>query len=289
MNTLIDLRSRHFFKAPHGSPGGGKDCTGKKGADLNIPVPVGTVVHDKHSGDLIGDIIKAEQTMLVAHGGSYGLGNAHFKSATNRTPRQSTPGVLGEERDLALELKLLADVGLVGLPNAGKSTLLNAVSAAHPKIADYPFTTLVPMLGVVSVGAWQSFVMADLPGLIAGAARGAGLGFQFLRHIQRTRLLLHIVDIGTASVDEAVLAVRTIEEELAKSSTDLSKYPRWLVGTKTDLMVDAEAAAIQKRLVSALDWAHPVFMVSAVSGKGLRPLIESIMVYLDDEQNSAQN
>ena len=286
LNTLIDLRTRHFFEAQNGSNGMGSDRTGKRGSDLKISVPVGTMVYAKQSGELIGDITEVDCPVLVARGGRSGVGNAHFKSAINRTPRQSTPGDLGEERELRLELRLLADVGLVGLPNAGKSTLLNAVSAAHPKIADYPFTTLVPMLGVVSVGDWHSFVMADLPGLIEGAAQGTGLGTQFLRHVQRTHVLLQLVDIGTASIEQAVTAVKTIEHELAQSDANLMQYPRWLVCTKIDLLSQEHAADKTQQLLAALEWEQPTFSLSAVSRQGTSDLTQAIMLYLDNEQSN---
>lgn len=282
LNTLADLRSQHFFKAYAGGNGMGSDRTGKKGADLYIPVPPGTLIYDCYDGALICDLTAPEQTQLVARGGRGGLGNARFKSATNRSPTQSLPGEPGEERDLSLELKLLADVGLVGLPNAGKSTLLAAVSAAHPKIADYPFTTTAPLLGVVSPGGWQSFVMADLPGLIEGASAGIGLGARFLRHIQRTRLLLHVVDVGGGDVQAIAEAVRTVEAELRQSQERLDQYPRWLVLSKTDLLSSEVVAELKDDLVKSLRWTQPAFAVSAVARRGLQTLIQSVLNYLDD-------
>ena len=237
LNTLVDFRHERYYEAQRGENGMGNQMTGKRGDDKEISVPVGTVVYDDETGELIGDLTEPEQKLLVAKGGWHGLGNLRYKSSTNRAPRQCKPGTPGELRTLRMELKLLADVGLLGLPNAGKSTLISAVSAARPKIADYPFTTLYPNLGVVRVGALQSFVMADIPGLIEGAAEGAGLGIQFLRHLSRTSLLLHVVDVAPmAEENEPVRAVRTIEAELEKYSDELAKYPRWLVLNKIDVL-----------------------------------------------------
>ncbi|HEX5765574.1 MAG TPA: GTPase ObgE, partial [Woeseiaceae bacterium] len=236
-NTLADFRVGRKYRAPSGQPGAGNNKSGKSGEDLDVIVPCGTVVHDVDTGELIGDLTEAGQRLKVAEGGRGGLGNTHFKSSVNRAPRKTTQGTPGESRHLKLELKLLADVGLVGLPNAGKSTLIRAMSAARPKVAAYPFTTLHPHLGVVAVGPLQSFVMADIPGLIEGAAEGAGLGMQFLRHLERTRLLLHLVDIAPldASTNPAD-QIKAIEEELKKFSADLAAKPRWLVLNKVDLL-----------------------------------------------------
>src|SRR6185295_3194964 len=236
INTLADFRILRTYRAAHGDAGSSRDCTGRGGADLTIPVPVGTVVQDVETQEVIGDLTSAGQAVLVAKGGRGGWGNTRFKSSTNRSPRQHGSGIPGEKRTLALELKLIADVGLLGLPNAGKSTLIRAVSAAKPKVADYPFTTLHPNLGVVSVGEHRSFVMADIPGLIEGAAEGAGLGIRFLKHLQRTRVLLHLVDISPPDPDaDPVKDARAIVAELKKFSKDLVDKPRWLVLNKIDL------------------------------------------------------
>ena len=241
MNTLVDYRIRRTFRAQNGQPGGGQDCTGRGGDDLFVPMPVGTVVFDDETGETLGDLSRAGQTLLVARGGKGGWGNQRFKTSINRTPRQSGPGLPGEARTLRVELRLLADVGLLGLPNAGKSTLIRAVSAARPKVADYPFTTLHPQLGVVAVGPLKSFVMADIPGLIEGAAEGAGLGIRFLKHLQRTRLLLHLVDIAPPDPDaDPVAGAREIVGELKKFSPDLAKKKRWLVLNKIDLLPPGE-------------------------------------------------
>ena len=284
LNTLIEFRHRHLFEAEHGRNGAGKKRTGRSGKDLFINVPPGTLVYDSGTGELIKDLADPQAQVLVAHGGQHGAGNTQFKSSTNRTPRQATEGTDGEERHLSLELKLLADVGLVGLPNAGKSTLIAAVSSTHPKIADYPFTTLTPLLGVVAVEAWRSFVMADLPGLIAGAAQGAGLGTRFLRHIQRTYLLLHLVDIGNDPVMTAVQNIHTIEQELAHSNSDVFNYPRWLVCTKTDLLTDEEAQLRSKNLLEELNWEARMFTISAVTHQGTKFLTQAIMEFLEHER-----
>jgi GTP-binding protein len=256
--------------------------TGKSGVDLEIVVPRGTVVYDVDTGELIGDLTLAGQRMKVAEAGRGGLGNTRFKSSTNRAPRRTTNGTPGESRHLRLELKLLADVGLVGLPNAGKSTLIRAMSAAKPKVADYPFTTLHPNLGVVSVGAMQSFVMADIPGLIEGAAEGAGLGIQFLKHLQRTRLLLHVVDIAPVDESNPAEAVAAIQNELEKYSENLADKPRWLVINKTDLLMDEDVATARSALVEFLNWDSPVFEVSAATGEGTVALAQAVMRALED-------
>ena len=287
LNTLVDFRYKRRFEAKRGGHGMGKQRAGKKGDDLLIPVPVGTVVTDLDTDEIIGDVVHHGQKLLVARGGARGLGNARFKSSTNRTPRQSTPGREGDERRLGLELKLLADVGLVGLPNAGKSTLLGAISAAHPKVGDYPFTTLHPSLGVVRVESWQSFVAADLPGLIEGAAAGSGLGVRFLKHVQRTRLLLHVVDVAAGGaldqIRETAAAVRIIETELAAFSDALASRPRWLVCNKTDLLGENELEQRRRELVAALDWQKPIFFVSAAARRGLDPLKKAVMQFLSDD------
>jgi GTP-binding protein len=241
INTLADFRITRTYRAQNGEPGGGRDCTGRGGDDLHVSVPMGTVVTDSDTAEVIGDLTMPGQGLLVAQGGRGGWGNARFKTSTNRAPRQHGSGLPGERRTLQLELKLIADVGLLGLPNAGKSTLIRAVSAARPKVADYPFTTLHPNLGVVSVGEHRSFVMADIPGLIEGAAEGAGLGIRFLKHLQRTRLLLHLVDIAPPDPDaDPVKDARAIAAEVKKFSKSLARTPRWLVLNKLDLLETSE-------------------------------------------------
>ena len=282
-NTLADFRHQHSFTAAHGGNGAGGNRTGSSGKDLHIRVPVGTLVHDGATDELIGDLACSGATLLVARGGHHGVGNACLKSSINRAPRQSTPGEHGDERLLALELQLLADVGLVGLPNAGKSTLLGAVSQSRPKVADYPFTTLMPVLGVVHVSAWQSFVIADLPGLIAGAAQGVGLGTRFLRHIRRTHLLLHVIDISNTQSLRA--NVHVIERELDAAPGNLMAYPRWLICTKADACADAEERCTE--LVAQLHWQAPAFVVSAVARQGLQTLQSAIMRFLDSDANDS--
>lgn len=278
LNTLADFRVARKFRAESGQPGAGRNKTGKSGEDLDIAIPCGTVVHDIDTGELIGDLATAGQRLKVAAAGRGGYGNTRFKSSINRAPRKTTPGTSGEARHLKLELKLLADVGLVGLPNAGKSTLLRALSAARPKVAAYPFTTLHPHLGVVSVGAQQSFVLADIPGLIEGAAEGAGLGMQFLRHLQRTRLLLHVVDIAPTNAEENPAGqVRAIEGELSKFSADLASKPRWLVLNKVDLLANEDLSDVQDSLISTLGWDGPVYEVSAVTGRGCGKLAKAVV------------
>ncbi|MGB5338358.1 MAG: GTPase ObgE, partial [Gammaproteobacteria bacterium] len=279
INTLVDFRHNRRFTATRGENGQGRNCTGKSGADLMVSVPVGTLVHEDDTDELIGDMVHDGQRLVVARGGFHGLGNVRFKSSTNRTPRQSKPGTPGEKRRLRLELKLLADVGLLGLPNAGKSTLIRAVSAARPKVADYPFTTLHPNLGVVSVSAHRSFVMADVPVLIEGASQGAGLGIQFLKHLARTRLLLHLVDMGPQGNPEA--DVNTINAELERFSFELAARERWLVLNKTDLIPEAGRARQCSDLVAALDGRGPVFEISALSGAGTQALVHAVMDYLE--------
>jgi len=282
LNTLADFRHARRFQAEDGRPGEGGNRTGRSGSDLEIRVPVGTVVRDADTGELIGDLALPGTRLRVARGGRGGKGNTRFKSATNRAPRQSTPGTPGERRRLALELRLLADVGLVGLPNAGKSTLIRAVSAARPRVADYPFTTLHPHLGVVELGIGRSFVMADVPGLIEGAAEGAGLGHRFLRHLARTRLLLHVVDLAPPDPEQAPeQAVRAIEAELARFSPELSARERWLVFNKADLLPDGEAGTRARGIVARLGWRGPWFVISAATGRGTRALAERVMARLE--------
>ena len=282
LNTLVDYRYTRRFSAPNGEKGGSTDCTGAKGEDLILPVPVGTTVIDAATQEVIGDLVKPGQRLLVAHGGWHGLGNARFKSSTNRAPRQTTPGKPGEARDLKLELKVLADVGLLGLPNAGKSTFIRAVSAAKPKVADYPFTTLVPNLGVVSVGRYKSFVVADIPGLIEGASEGAGLGIRFLKHLARTRLLLHLVDMAPLDQSDPAVAAETIIHELSKFSPALADRDRWLVLNKADQLLDDEREERLQDVIKRLNWTGPVFVISALEREGTEALSQEIMRYLDE-------
>ena len=280
LNTLVDFRTQRRFKAENGQPGRSKDCAGRAGSLLEVTVPVGTVVHDVDTDETLGDLTHHDATLLVARGGDGGLGNTRFKSSVNRAPRQFTPGQPGEARHLRLELRLLADVGLLGLPNAGKSTLISRLSAARPKIADYPFTTLHPNLGVVRVGGHRSFVLADVPGLIAGAAEGAGLGIRFLKHLARTRLLLHLVDVAPLEGDPLEHA-RTIVAELTKFSDALSRRERWLVLNKTDLLDDAELLAVEAALRDGLGWTGDVWRVSAATGEGCDALATAVMARLE--------
>jgi GTP-binding protein len=284
LNTLVDFRHETRFKAQRGENGMGSQMYGKAGEDKVIIVPVGTVVHNVDTDEIIGDLTVHGQRLLVAKGGTGGLGNMHFKSSVNRTPRRATPGTEGETRTLGLELKLLADVGLLGFPNAGKSTFIRAVSAATPKVADYPFTTLYPNLGVVSVEPGRSFVIADIPGLIAGAADGAGLGSLFLRHVQRTRLLLHLVDI--APMEGGIEAspaeqVRAIENELRKYDPAMLEKPRWLVLNKADLMFEDEAKAAAEAIVAELGWTQPWYLISAIGREGTRPIMLAVQTFFD--------
>jgi len=283
LNTLADFRYARLFKAERGQNGMGRQRTGHSGEDRYIKVPLGTVVHDAGTGELIGDLVEEGQTLLVAQGGFHGLGNTRFKSSTNRAPRQFTKGSEGEERELQLELQVLADVGLLGLPNAGKSTFIRAVSAARPKVADYPFTTLYPNLGVVRTAIGQSFVIADIPGLIEGAAEGTGLGIQFLKHLSRTRLLLHLVDISSETMGASVADdIRVIERELANYSPELAARERWLVFNKIDLVPDDELDGICAAILSGIDWTGPVFRIAAISGAGCEALTRRVQHYLDD-------
>jgi len=283
LNTLADFRYTRRFKAENGQPGRGANCTGKSGDDLIIRVPLGTVIMDEETEEIIGEILQNEQQLKVAQGGRRGLGNTNFKSSTNRAPRQFTKGTPGEARQLLLELKVLADVGLLGLPNAGKSTFIRAVSSAKPKVADYPFTTLYPNLGVVRIEAGRSFVVADIPGIIEGAAEGAGLGIQFLKHIARTRLLLHIVDVAPLDGSDPVESVRTIEAELVKYGENLENYARWLVLNKVDLLPQDEREAHCDRIVQALNWSGPVYRISAISKQGTQQLCYDIMDYVEQQ------
>jgi GTP-binding protein len=283
INTLADFRIERTYRAEHGEPGSSNDCTGRGGSDLYIPVPVGTVVRDAETHEELGDLTKEGDVLLVARGGKGGWGNQRFKSSTNRSPRQFGPGLPGEKRALELELKVIADVGLLGFPNAGKSTLIRAVSAARPKVADYPFTTLHPNLGVVDVGQHRSFVMADIPGLIEGAAEGAGLGIRFLKHLQRTGLLLHLVDIAPLDPDaDPVRDARAIVAELKKFGQDLASKPRWLVINKRDLLPEEEAEKKARAIVRSLRYRGPYFLISGATGRGTKELAEAVMAFLEE-------
>lgn len=281
LNTLADYRHQRLFQAGAGQPGRGADCRGASGEDLVLRAPVGACVQDADTEETLGDLVSAGQRLLVAQGGRHGLGNAHFKSSTNQAPRRITRGTAGEERRLLVQLRLLADAGLLGLPNAGKSSLLAAVSAAHPKIADYPFTTLWPGLGVVRVGALQSFVLADIPGLVEGASQGVGLGVRFLRHLSRTRLLLHVVDFGAADTAEAAQAVRTVQAELRRYSRTLARREQWLVLNKSDLLSPQEAEHRRKALLETLDWRGEAFVISAAQRSGVERLCQRAMSWLE--------
>ena len=291
LNTLADFRVARKFKAESGEGGAGRNMTGKSGQDLEVKVPQGTVVHDVDTGELICDLTEEGQRQMVAAGGRGGLGNTRFKSSTNRAPRKTTNGTPGESRHLRLELKVLADVGLLGMPNAGKSTLITAMSEAKPRIADYPFTTLHPNLGVVRVGRLQSFVMADVPGLIEGASEGAGLGIRFLKHLQRTRLLLHLVDIAPLDPDADPAAdASAIARELASFSPELAEKPRWLVINKIDLLDEGDLEVARQMLLDELGWEGPVFEVSAATGAGTEALGHAVMQALEEmkEEEAAE-
>jgi len=284
LNTLSDFRTVRTYTARPGTKGGGKCKTGNKGDDLYVQVPNGTLVYDENTEELIGDITEHGQVLLVAQGGFHGLGNTRFKSSVNRVPRQSSDGSAGERRELRLELKVLADVGLLGLPNAGKSTLIRAVSHARPKVANYPFTTLYPNLGVVDVGESQSFVIADIPGLIEGAAEGAGLGIQFLKHLSRTRILLHIIDIAPFDQTDPVESIQIILHELEKYNPDMLNEPRWLILNKIDLLPDEEANAVCDDIIQRLNWKGPCYRVSAIDKSGTQKMVFDIMSYLQEER-----
>ncbi len=282
INTLIDYRYARIHRAKKGEKGRGADCYGRGAEDIELRMPVGTVISDFETGEVLADLARNHARALIAKGGKGGIGNLHFKSSTNRTPRQFTRGEEGEARKLKLELKVLADVGLLGMPNAGKSTLIRAVSAAKPKVADYPFTTLHPNLGVVRANMNRSFVIADIPGLIEGAAEGAGLGHQFLRHLARTKLLLHLIDIAPPEEGaDPVKDARAIVAELRKYDEALYKKSRWLILNKADLLGDDERDKLTKSIVRRLRWKGPVFVISAISGMGCTELVQAIMNYLD--------
>ncbi|MBP6300280.1 MAG: GTPase ObgE, partial [Arenimonas sp.] len=288
LNTLVDFRHDRIFKAQRGQNGMGRQMFGKAGDDITIRVPIGTEVVNVATDEIIGDLTETGNRLLVAQGGEGGKGNVHYKSSLNRAPRKAGTGTDGEEREIRLEMKLLADVGLLGFPNAGKSTFVRAVSAATPKVADYPFTTLHPNLGVVSVEAFRSFVIADIPGIIEGAAEGIGLGSLFLRHVQRTRVLLHLVDM--APFDEGidpVEQVRAIENELRKYDPGMLEKPRWLVLNKGDLLSDEERQEKAEAIVKALDWKEPWFVVSAIGRDGTWPIMLRIQQFFDDQKQAA--
>ncbi len=287
INTLADFRYTRTFRAERGTDGRGRNCTGKSGADLTIDVPVGTEVFDNQTDECIGDLTRPDQILLVANGGFHGMGNARFKSSTNRAPRKTTKGTEGDVRELRLELKLLADVGLLGLPSVGKSSLITAVSDARPKIADYPFTTLHPNLGVVRVGPLQSFVMADLPGLIEGASQGQGLGIQFLKHLSRCRLLLHMVDLPQSSTqDSAAIQFDTLDNELREYGDSVSGKDRWLVLNKVDLLPEDEIDKTVQKCIKDIDWQLPYYVVSTITRTGLNELCNDIIHYLDRYEES---
>jgi GTP-binding protein len=277
LNTLVDFRFKKIFEAERGQDGMGTQCTGRNGDDLIIPVPLGTLIYNAKTDELIADLTKDEQKICIAKGGFHGFGNLHFKTSTNRAPRKTTEGKPGEEHELRLELKLLADVGLLGLPNAGKSTFIRSISAARPKVADYPFTTLYPNLGVVRVDAERSFVVADIPGLIEGAAEGAGLGIQFLKHLARTSILLHLIDIVPAGGSDPVVAIKAIVSEIKKFSPGLAKKERWLVLNKIDLLSKEELKEKVADIIWRLKWKGKVFQISAIKKIGVQELCYKIM------------
>ncbi|MCE8026993.1 MULTISPECIES: Obg family GTPase CgtA [Billgrantia] len=284
LNTLIDFKYQRFYQAESGRPGQGRQMSGRAGSDLVVKVPVGTTVIDEDTLEVIADITEIGQQVLVAQGGRRGLGNIHFKSSTNRAPRKTTPGTDGERRNLRLEMKVMADVGLLGMPNAGKSTLIRSVSAAKPKVADYPFTTLVPNLGVVKLGMHEHFVMADVPGLIEGASDGAGLGLRFLKHLTRTRLLFHVVDVAPFDESDPVEVARAIAHELEQFSPTLAERPRWLVLNKLDLVPAEEREARVAAIVEGLGWTGPVFRISAISGEGTDALVQAAHRWLTEQR-----
>jgi len=289
LNTLVDFRFQPRYRAKSGEPGRGRNCTGASGNDLEVRVPVGTTVYAVDTDELMGDLLEAGQKLLVAKGGYHGLGNARVKSSTNRAPRQTSNGTPGESREILLQLKVVADVGLLGLPNAGKSTLIRAVSSATPKVADYPFTTLVPNLGVVSVGNENSFVMADIPGLIDGASEGAGLGIRFLKHLARTRVLLHLVDVAPLDQSDPAEGVLAITGELENFSEALSEKERWLVLNKTDLLPDDEVEEVCAAIIDKLSWQGPVYKISAAGREGTQELCNALMQsILEHEQRLAE-
>ena len=284
LNTLVDFRFQPRYRAQPGQPGQGKNCTGRSGEDLLIKVPIGTSIIDVNTEELIADLENPEQPIMVARGGHHGLGNTRFKSSTNRAPRKTTNGTPGETRTLQLQLRLVADVGLLGFPNAGKSTLIRAVSAAKPKVADYPFTTLVPNLGVVSLGMERSFVMADIPGLIEGASEGAGLGFRFLKHLSRTRLLLHLVDVLPADESDPIASARKIIQELEKFSPTLATKERWIVLNKVDLLETDAVDKLEAELRRELHWDKPIYRIAAINKQGCVELCHDLMQSIESHR-----
>ncbi|MBG6247044.1 MULTISPECIES: Obg family GTPase CgtA [Symbiopectobacterium] len=283
LNTLIDFRFEKSYRAERGQNGQSRDCTGKRGKDITIKVPIGTRVLDESTGEVLGDMTRHEQRLMVAKGGWHGLGNTRFKSSVNRAPRQKTSGTAGEERSLMLELLLLADVGMLGLPNAGKSTFIRAVSAAKPKVADYPFTTLVPSLGVVRMDSEKSFVVADIPGLIEGASEGAGLGIRFLKHLERCRVLLHLIDLAPIDESDSVENAKVIVNELQQYSASLAEKPRWLVFNKVDLIEKEDAEQRAKAIAEALGWEGKYYLISAANRSGVNALCWDVMNFLETQ------
>jgi GTP-binding protein len=290
INTLLDYRYQPRYQAKNGESGKGANRTGASGEDLVLIMPIGTTVIDEDTGDLVGDLTNVGERLLVAQGGFHGLGNTRYKSSVNRAPRQHSTGSEGEVRTLKLELEVLADVGLLGLPNAGKSTFIRSVSAAKPKVADYPFTTLVPNLGVVKVQPHRSFVIADIPGLIRGAAEGAGLGIRFLKHLTRCRVLLHLVDVCPLDGADPVDNIRAIHEELNQFSATLGQRQIWLVLNKTDIISDQQVIELKEKITQALNWPEPIYSVSAIANNGTAELCQKLLTYLETEwQREAQD
>ncbi len=288
LNTLVDFQYNRLYKAENGQPGAGKLCSGASGKDLHIATPLGTVIVDANTKEVIGELTTAGQSIIVARGGKRGLGNARYKSSVNRSPKKTTPGTSGESRTLDLELRLLADVGLVGMPNSGKSTLIRTVTNARPKTAAYPFTTLTPKLGVVSLDLGRSYTIADIPGLIEGASEGVGLGIQFLKHLRHTRLLFHMVDIVDSNkLDQIAKSIATIERELAQFDKELITRERWLVLNKIDLLQPEEECNVE-RLVELIDWKGNWFSISALTGKGCRSLVGKAMNWLEENPGSVK-
>lgn len=285
MNTLVDFRYQSVYRAQRGQNGMSRNCTGRKGDDAFVSVPLGTRVSDSETGEILGELVKEGETLLVAQGGFHGLGNTRFKSSVNRAPQIASKGSEGEHRLLNLELTLIADVGLLGMPNAGKSSLIRSVSSATPKVADYPFTTLYPNLGVVRIDELRNFVIADIPGVIEGAAEGAGLGLQFLKHLERTGLLLHVVDIEPYESSESpILAAKKIIAEVEKWNENLANKPRWLVLNKVDRVLDEELDAHCQEIIDALNWTAPVFKIAAINGQGTKELMFAIMEFLEAQR-----